>query len=215
MDKVRKNLVGEKFGRLTVLSPDEDYISHDGHHYAKWLCKCDCGSVISVRGDSLKNGRTKSCGCLTPDNNRSRATHGDSRKSHRNRLYTIWANIMQRCKNPKNSSYKYYGDRGIRICEQWERYEEFKSWALADGYSDELTIDRTDFDGDYCPENCRWISIQEQQNNKRTNHSLTYNGKTMSVAQWSRETGMPYRTLMSRVYILRWDDERAITTPVA
>lgn len=207
-------LIGERFSRLTVEDYAEDYISPKGVRSAAWKCRCDCGEHTVVRTGQLRNGHTKSCGCLSRDNLIARnTTHGHGGRS-RDRLYTIWANMLQRCGNPNRPDYIHYGERGIIVCDEWKKFSNFIEWAQNNEYQDGLTIDRIDTNGNYCPSNCRWVSVARQQNNRRNNHYLTYNGETMSMSDWAERIGIPYGTLRSRVYILGWDDERAITTPI-
>lgn len=214
MDRRRNDLSGKRFGYLTVEESSDDYISPQGYHYPTWKCVCDCGRTVVVRGDSLKNGHTKSCGCKKIIGAIDRKIHSDNRKGNRSRLYNIWANMLQRCNNIGHPNYDVYGGRGIKVCADWNTYRVFKMWALNNGYSNILSLDREDTNGMYCPENCRWVSLKVQQNNKRNNHMLTYNGETLDMMQWSEKTGIPYSTLRSRINILGWSSDKAITTPV-
>lgn len=213
--RVKQNLVGEKFGRLTVLSQANDYVSKKGQHYAMWNCVCECGVQVSVRGDSMKNGISKSCGCYSSDVTAKRnRKHDCNKKGQRTRLYNIWAQMHSRCSHASRWDYKHYGGRGIRICQEWLDFISFKEWAERHGYNDSLTLDRIDPDLNYTPENCRWATNQEQQNNRRNNHYMTYNGETHSMADWARIVNIPYSTLRSRKNNLGWSDEAALSTPV-
>ena len=129
------------------------------------------------------------------------------------RLYRIRNAMQQRCENPKAISYKHYGARGITLCEEWRQsFQAFYDWAMSHGYADNLTIERIDNDGNYCPENCRWATPKEQANNTTQNHFITYNGKTQTMAQWAEETGIKYTTLRARINMYHWSIERALTT---
>ena len=130
------------------------------------------------------------------------------------RLYRIWKAMRVRCNNCNFIEYDRYGGRGIKICAEWSNYDAFRYWALENGYEDHLTIDRIDNDGDYCPENCRWITIAEQQQTKSSCHFITYNGKTQNLTQWAREYGMPRERLRRRLQ-LGWPIERALKEVVA
>lgn len=129
------------------------------------------------------------------------------------RLYKIWDKMKQRCINPNNPQYKHYGGRGITLCAEWNEFAAFMVWAEANGYSDNLTIDRIDVDGNYCPINCRWISQRKQNNNKRNNHFLTYNGQTHTIAEWGEITGILPATIQHRISRDGWSVEDALTVP--
>ena len=123
--------------------------------------------------------------------------------------------MKQRCSDPKDIKYKNYGGRGITVCKEWENsFEKFYNWSIENKYSSELTLDRKDNNGNYSPENCRWATVKEQNNNKRNNRLVSYNGKTMTVSQWAEISGIRYDTLLSRIKVLKWDIEKAIKTPV-
>ena len=203
------DLTGQKFGRLTALEP----VGTNSHGNRVWLCKCDCGNMYEVSVDSLRNGRTKSCGCLhsevTKERNIKRVVHG----GRGTRLYRIWRGIKTRCQNENNKDYKHYGGRGIKICNEWNKnFAAFRDWALANGYSDALTIDRIDVNGNYCPENCRWADARTQNGNKSTCF-LTYNGETRTRKEWSEITGISVDVIWNRLSN-GWSIERALTEPV-
>lgn len=193
-----KDLTGEKFGRLTVLGLSEKKSGRKSY----WVCECECGNKKLVRSDSLKRGQVQSCGCLKKEQNKinlNRTTHGDTPTGEHKRLWEIWQGMKQRTSNPNNKSYARYGGRGISVCKEWrESYTNFRDWAFNNGYSDNLTIERIDVNGDYCPENCRWATAKEQCNNRRTNILIEWNGKTQNIEQWSEETGIPYKVLHDR-----------------
>ena len=126
------------------------------------------------------------------------------------RLYKIWSNMKTRCTNENNPDYIRYGARGIDICKEWLNFIYFKEWAVTNGYSDELTLDRIDNNKGYCPENCRWTSKQVQNNNTRRNKYITYKGLTRTVAQWARLLCIPYSVLYTRLYKLNWSVEKAL-----
>lgn len=133
--------------------------------------------------------------------------------AQKSRLYTIWKNMKARCSNNASQN-SYYGARGITVCEEWRNsYQAFYNWAMANGYTDELTIDRIDVNGNYEPSNCRWATLKEQANNKRNNRLLTYNGKSLTVSQWTKELGFNQGLISRRINYLGWDIERALTEP--
>ena len=139
---------------------------------------------------------------------------GNNEKRDRFNRQKIWQNMKTRCNNAKSPSFGRYGGRGIVVCDDWRNFENFKEWATANGYQENLTLDRVDVNGNYEPTNCRWITNAQQQLNKRTNHLITYNGKTQTIKEWSNELGMNYTTLSSRIMDYHWSVEKAITTPV-
>lgn len=210
--KVKDNLVGRVFGRLTVLKQVEDHIQPSGQHQAQWLCECNCSerNKIKVIGSNLKRGNTNSCGCIYKETRQViNKTHGDSQ---RERLYTIWANMKSRCFNKNNKDYEVYGGRGITICEEWkEDYVAFKEWALSNGYNNNLTIDRINVDKNYSPSNCRWVDMVTQENNRTNNHMLDFNGEYHTVQEWSRITGINASTLYTRLS-RGWSVEKTLTT---
>lgn len=176
----RSNLKGKKFGRLKV---DKMIYIKNGHIY--WKCKCDCGNDCIVKGYSLKSGNTKSCGCLQKEN-ASKAKY--KHRMSKTKLYKRWEDIKKRCYNKNSYNYKNYGGRGIKMCDEWlNDFMNFYSWAMENGYEEKLSIDRINNNGDYEPNNCRWVDIKTQCNNRRSNHLITYKGKTQNVSQWCEE----------------------------
>ena len=187
---------GEKFNKLTVLELDHIEQKHYKQNKANiefYKCKCDCGKIIIVQKAYLKNSHVQSCGCLNLANHTKHNGKGT-------RLYRIWAGIKNRCNNPNADAYKNYGGRGITICNEWENdFINFRNWALENGYNDNLSIDRIDVNGNYESNNCKWASEQEQSNNRRKNHYITYNNEIHTIAEWARIRNIAPDTLRNRI----------------
>ena len=199
-DNNNDDLVGTRVNHLVVMSRE----GSDKNRNSLWRCRCDCGKEILVRGFTLRSGDIFSCGC---ESKRS-TTHGESRT----KLYHVWQGMKSRCNNPNYHQYHLYGGRGISVCGEWMDYINFKEWAINNGYKPGLTIDRIDTDGNYCPENCRWVTQKEQQNNKRTNRTITYNGETHSLMEWCELLQLNYERVSSRLDY-GWTFEDAISLP--
>ena len=169
------NLIGKKFGRLTVVN----VVGRDKVGKQVWLCKCDCGNELKVNTSSLNSGNTKSCGCIGREKTIERSTkHGLCRE----RVYKIWVMIRQRCNNESNNWYSRYGGRGIKICEEWDNdFMSFYNWSMENGYKKHLSIDRIDNDLGYYPENCRWADWEQQANNQKRIRQYTYKGVTDTI----------------------------------
>lgn len=203
MSKIH-DLTGQKFALLTVVDRAEK--ATRGKAY--WNCQCDCGNSTVVSGTNLITGAVKSCGCLR---HKTQNTHHLSNT----RLYRIWNALIQRCNNKNHSAYRYYGEKGIAVCEAWkDDFIAFYEWSMMNGYSDELTIDRIDISEGYYPENCRWVSRKVQANNRAFCKTIEYNGKTQTLMQWCEELGLNYKLIHSRLYKLGWSFEKAISVPV-
>jgi len=206
--KMIRDLTRQRFGRLTVLHDTGERKDRK----VVWHCRCDCGTEVDVIGRNLTGGHTRSCGCFQRERSAEVHTiHGMSRQGKRHPVYRIWAAMLTRCENPNIKQYKDYGGRGIKVCEEWHNPQVFIGWALANGWREGLLIDRIDNDGNYEPDNCRWVTRKEQARNMRSNRFITFDGKTQSLAAWSDETGIPYGTLESRINKLHWPIERALS----
>ena len=191
------DLTGNRYGRFTVVSR----AANNKKGNAMWNCICDCGNTRTVLAYHLKSGHSKSCGCITK-------THG----MFGTRLYKIWDGIKYRCHNSTSDNYNNYGARGITVCEEWRtNFQSFYDWAMSHGYSEDLTIDRIDVNGNYEPDNCRWANEITQHNNTRTNRFITYNGETHTIAEWSRIQNINYYTLVARINRYGWSIEKALT----
>ena len=209
-----KDKTGMRFGRLTVISRAGDRFAN-GKRLIMWLCKCDCGNYKVIRSGNLKKGSsTRSCGCYKRECLEKRKVsyvHGMSKT----RIYREWQGMKCRCYTKSNTSYKNYGGRGIEVCEDWlNDFAAFYEWAISNGYSDDLTLDRIDVNGNYEPDNCRWVSMIIQDNNKRNNVHLENNGEKHTIAEWSRIIGSKDRHCVSDRLKRGWSVEKAVTTPV-
>ena len=201
------DLTGKKFGRLAVVGR-----APNNKKSTMWLCKCDCGNEVVVNGSSLKRKLTKSCGCWNKELLISNCfKHGKTNT----RLYNIWAGIKVRCYNTQSQAYELYGGRGIIMWDEWKNdYLSFEKWAMDNGYSDKLSIDRIDVNGNYEPSNCRWADRVIQQNNTTRNNFITYEGKTHTTAEWARILGINYHTLQTRLHRNGWSVEKSFTESI-
>lgn len=198
--------VGEKFADLTVIG----LAGKDKHNRQLWKCKCVCGNEIDVLPTYLFRGEVKSCGCLRSRKPWRKYENGYGAGS---RIYRIWAAMKTRATNPNHPEANSYHNRGIDICEEWKNsYPAFLNWALQNGYTDDLSIDRIDVNGDYCPENCRWATTKEQSVNRRNTVYWEKDGEKIPIFVYCEERGLNYRTVKSRIRS-GWDIERALTEP--
>lgn len=189
----RLDLTGNRFGRLVATK----YIGKRKNE-TMWELLCDCGNTTKASVSNLRSGQVKSCGCTKGQRRAQQLLrHGETGT----RLYRIWSGMKRRCDLPTVKCYDDYGGRGIRVCEEWaDSYEAFRDWSLANGYRDDLTIDRwPDTNGNYEPDNCRWGTAKEQARNRRTSRLLTVNGFTKTLAEWSELSGIPYRTIWDKL----------------
>jgi len=199
-DKRIKDITGRKFNMLTVLGYE---YSKNGSTY--WKCKCDCGNETIVQRSNLRTGSTVSCGChgrkmlqKVYESNKQKIKHGDARRNRSDgkktsRLYNIWCGMKQRCNNPNTGKYHLYGGKGVSVCNEWMAdYAIFKDWALSNGYSEELTIDRIDNGKGYSPDNCRWADINEQHKNRGI---TVYIGISNTIKEWSKITGLEEKSI--------------------
>lgn len=202
------DLTGNIYGRLRVIGASEKR-TQKGE--ILWTCRCECGRTVDVLGRRLRTGVTKSCGCLKTERIiEAHKTHG----GYGSRLYNIWRRMKQRCNNPKDPAFQRYGGRGIKVCQEWDDdFGAFQAWALVNDYQNGLTIDRKDNNGPYSPENCRWATMMDQQNNRRDNQILTYRGESKTAAEWSRETGISQNAICKRLKD-GWGIDRTLSTPM-
>lgn len=211
-----KDMTGMRLGRITVL----EYAGTDKFQMATWKCRCDCGKVWNCRSTSLrykpKSGEPKSCGCVRSARFK---THGLS--SEYPESMQAFGNMLNRCNNPKSKHYRYYGGRGIRVCDRWNGRDKFPQFVEDMGERPKgLTLDRIDCDGDYSPENCRWATPKTQRLNRSSEASgvgaidwITFRGETLCRRDMAAKHGINEGTLKSRIHEMGWSLERALTTP--
>lgn len=182
--------IGKKFGKLTVLEECEERKNNQ----KVYKCICDCGNTTYVVSGNLRlSGHTRSCGCLKHE--KYALKHGKSDT----KLYNIYNLIKSRCYNKHAKTYKDYGGRGIKVCDEWlNDFMTFYNWSMNNGYKAGLTIDRIDNNKCYSPDNCRWVDMKTQSNNRRSNIHLTYDGKTRTLKQWAEDLNVNYSTLWWR-----------------
>ena len=197
------DITGQRFGKLVVVGKTENK-----GKLTAWKCLCDCGNETTITTGHLKSGHTKSCGCIKIER---LTTHGKSKE----RLYDVWIGLKQRCNNQNSREYKHYGGRGIKVCKEWLDYQAFRDWALQNGYKENLprgkcTLDRINVNGNYEPDNCRWVSQAEQTLNTRRSRKMTLGNETLTAKEWAEKLNVPYGRIISRVNKLGWSDKEAL-----
>lgn len=202
-----EDLIGRRFGRLVVQG-----FAGRTDRGATWNCVCDCGQTKIVVGKDLRSGRTKSCGCLESESRRraKNTTHGMTYTP----IYRSYRSMISRCL-PSYHGHSAYYDRGIKVCDEWigkDGFIHFHAWAMAHGYDPSLTLDRIDVDKGYSPDNCRWATNKQQQNNRTDNVYVTRGGVTKTLKQWCEELGLNYGTVKARRQ-LGWSDDRLFEPP--
>jgi hypothetical protein len=203
----RIDLTGQAFGRLVVVS--EIGSSFGRGAVRRWLCRCDCGSEKVIRQAELTTGRTRSCTCLRREVSSARAkTHGRSKTPE----YRAWRGMWDRCMNPKVPQWPRYGGRGIFVVNHWAWFENFLE-DMGDRPGAGYSLDRKDNDGPYAPDNCRWVEMREQTNNRSSNRLIDYFGHSLTLAQWSALTGIGESTIDRRLK-RGWSVKDALTRPI-
>jgi hypothetical protein len=194
------NLLGQRFGRLTVTEQAPSVVC-GSKPFTRWVCQCDCGVVVTTYTNGLRNGHTKSCGCMKRDLAAQRSTKHAGTNS---RLYAKWKAMKSRCENPNNVSFRNYGGRGIRVCDRWQDFDVFRR-DVGEPPSHSHTLDRVDNDKNYEPDNCRWADKHTQDNNKRTSVRITFDGQTLTLTEWGRRLGVSANTIKRR-----WHKRRTV-----
>ena len=210
-----EDFTGKKIYKLTVIKRTYENLNRTDISYwhrisVWWECQCDCGNRSLVTSQNLRNGLTKSCGCMKreqiKDLHKKQRTHGQGRT----KLYAIWNGMRRRCFNIKNQR---YGGRGIKVCKEWwESFELFRDWSLDNGYKEGLTIDRINNDGNYEPGNCRWVTCKENLQNTSRNRNITIKGETYCLSEWARRAGIGVSAFWNRLK-RGWTAEEALTVP--
>lgn len=206
---IARDIIGEKFGRLKAIKFFEKKNKNNSDY---WLWKCDCGNEKVILKTHVTSGSIVSCGCYQLEKT---TKHG----LHKTRFYNIWGQIKQRCLNRDNKNYHHYGGRGITVCDRWLKFKNFRD-DMYESYLDHkgkygrknTSIDRIDVNGNYCPENCKWATVEEQNNNTRYNILITYNGETLTLTEWSNKLNINRDTLVYR-HKKGWKDDDIITRP--
>lgn len=198
-----KTFLGKKVGKITIVEYLGKIKKEKGDNHRFWLGKCECGKNIYLRQTDILKETRKSC----PKCNKSSYKHGMTNT----RLFHIWQNMRGRCYCKTNYDYKDYGNRGIKICDEW-KYEflNFYNWAINNGYKENLSIDRIDVNGNYEPNNCRWADNFTQANNKRNNKKYMYKGKLYTVRELTKIYGLNYEIISARLH-KGWNIEKAIS----
>lgn len=205
-----KEWIGHKFGRLTVIGIKPPIGTSRSW---RWETSCDCGVVKNLLPSEVKCGKIKSCGCLHNDVAKERATKFKNLIANNKRLYNIYNKMKRRCLNQNEPRFKDYGGRGIKVALEWmESFDAFATWAKENGYDDALTLERIDVNGDYCPENCKWIPLAGQAKNKRDTIYVEYKGKMVKMQDLANEAKVSYDTLHNRI-TNGWSVELAVNTP--
>lgn len=187
----RLDLAGQRFGRLVAIMP----IGKNKSGGILWKCKCDCGNECIAPTKGLKSGHKRSCGCLHLEN------YPPSPKKHGEfgtKLYAVWSNMIQRCINPNYPRYKNYGGRGIEVCDEWRDYAKFSKWAKENGYDQKLQIDRINNNGNYCPDNCRFVTARDNCYNRRSTVYVEIQGIKMNLKEVEEKYNVPRKTVYER-----------------
>lgn len=199
-----EDLTGKRFNKLVVLHR----VENGNGDKSRWKCVCDCGNETTVSGVNLKTGAVKSCGCL-------RHMKHNTHHLSNTRLYRIWNGMKNRCYLKTHHAYSYYGAIGITVCDEWkDSFESFYNWAISNGYSENLTIDRINNSNGYYPGNCKWVTMEEQVNNRRSCIRITYNGETKNLMQWCKLLDLPYKLINQRMKLKNISFEEAISIPI-
>lgn len=193
-----KDLTGQKFGKLTVIELSRKVQSGTRERFY-WKCQCECGNEKEIRTDSLTSGRVQSCGCIKKEQDKINLTKFHRHKMSNTHIWHTYYAMLHRCNNQDDKRFKNYGGRGITVCDEWKNsFDNFLKWSMENGYEEHLQIDRIDNDGNYEPDNCRWVTRKENCRNRRSNIIVEYKGKQMTLIELSELTGINYGCLFRR-----------------
>lgn len=195
-----KDISAQRFGRLIALSPS----GRSNDRQVVWLCQCDCGNTSKVKSGNLRSGTTNSCGCLQTESRYIKKHAGVDTPE-----YGSWRSMLSRCANVKNNVFHRYGGRGIKVCDRWLEFSNFYM-DMGQKPTPKHTIDRIDSNGDYCPENCRWATQKEQQNNRGDNRIIECNGISKNLSEWASESGIDASLINWRIKS-GWSIREALT----
>lgn len=211
MAKNNNNIfIGKKYGKLIIID-FEKHKRKTGYDCWYWLCKCECGNIKLLYPAEVKNGKIKSCGCYKDNLAKLRMSKHNQSTS---RLYHCWQDMKARCYRKTHHKYLLYGNRDIRVCDEWlNNYDNFSEWALNNGYSNDLTLDRINVNGNYCPENCRWATPLQQSQNRRNTKKIIVDGVEMLLTDACKKFNISYYSVYGRLKS-GWDIEKALTTKV-
>lgn len=183
------DITGNIYNNLQVIRLDPERSTNKVKY---WICKCKCGNYTSVELTKLKNGNIKGCGCLRGKNN--------IKIVNNKKIYKRWSHMKSRCERKNDISYKNYGARGIKVCDEWKDYTNFEKWSLENGYADNLELDRIDNNGNYEPSNCRYVTRTQNARNKRTTIKYWYKGKYIPLKEIAEINNMNYKILWQRIH---------------
>lgn len=212
MSNYKKDIIGSKFGKLTIIKEVKPHIRPSGATVPMFECFCECGAIVNVCKYELTTGKIKSCGCLKKEHAKRISTHGESKT----RLYALWRTMKSRCYGKYYHGYANYGGRGISVCDEWKRnFLTFKEWAISNGWSEnkpgkQQSLDIIDTNGNYEPSNCRFVSMKTQENNRRNSLQFNYNGLTFTLLELSQRFNIPRCTLYDRIVKYGYSIEEAI-----
>lgn len=202
------DIIGQRFGKLVAIHR----CGSNRRGRAIWRLQCDCGSKITRCVDGLRRAAKPSCGCFKPGSlNKGRAPASKTHGMSLTRIYSVWQNMRWRCHDPNNYRFRDYGGRGIKVCDEWQRFEPFMAWAHSNGYRDDLQIDRIDNDAGYRPENCRFVTPAENMRNQRTTIRYVVGGESVSLPELAERYDLRSATIRHRIENIGMTPDEAVS----